>query len=132
MESRKVYSKKSKKKQKKTGNQFKDMTKTISRETETEENYRTKTNQTGTKDERTCYTCGTKGDKIRDCESKLNIFITFKENLSSQELNRIIEEYGTVKSIKIKAVQTGQKKKVTICFSKESEAQKAITNIKWY
>ena len=43
-----------------------------------------------------------KGHKIKDCESKLNVFITFKENLSSRELKRIMEEYGTVKRIKIK------------------------------
>ena len=83
-------------------NQFKHRTDTSSRETETEENDREKTNQSGIKDERTCYACGTKGHKIKDCESKLNIFITFKENSSSKELKRIIEEYGTVKSIKTK------------------------------
>ena len=44
------------------------------------------------------------------CKSKLNIFITYKENLNTQELKRIMEEYGTVKSIKIKELQIGQKK----------------------
>ena len=43
-----------------------------------------------------------------------------------------MDEYGTVKSIKIKEVQTGQKKQAMVCFSKESEAQEAITEIKWY
>ena len=27
----------------------------------------------------------------KDCESKLNIFITFKENLNSEELKRIMD-----------------------------------------
>ena len=87
-----------------TRNQFKERTNTSSRETETEENDREKTSQSVIKDEETCYTYGTKGHKIKDCESKLNIFITFKENLSPEELKRIMEEYGTVKSIKIKEV----------------------------
>ena len=47
---------------------------------------------------RLCY----KEAKKKNCESKLNIFITFKENLSTQKLKRMIEEYETVKSIKIK------------------------------
>ena len=42
-----------------------------------------------------------------------------------------MEEYGTAKCIKIKEVQTGQKKQVMVCFSKESEGQEAITEIKW-
>ena len=66
-------------------------------------------------------------------ERKLNIFLTYKENLNTLELKSIIKEYdGTVKSIKIKEVQTKQKKQAMVCFSKESEAQKAITEIKLY
>ena len=68
----------------------------------------------------------------KNCESKLNIFITFKENLSTQKLKRMIEEYETVKSIKIKEVLTGQEKQEMVCFPKEKEAQEAITGIKWY
>ena len=41
-----------------------------------------------------------------------------------------MEEYGTAKCVKIKEVQIGQKKQVMVCFSKESEAQEAITEIK--
>ena len=106
------------------GDQFKERTNTSSRETETKENDSEKTNQSGITDERTCYACGTKGHKIKDCESKLNIFITFKENLNSEELKRMMEEYGTVKSIKIKEVQTGQKKQAMVCFSKKEGHKK--------
>ena len=113
-----------------TENQFKERTHTSSRETETEENDRENTNQTGIKDWR-CYACGTKGHKIKDYESKLNIYFAFKENLSPQELRKIMEEYGTVKIIKIKEVQTGQKKQAMVCFSKESEIQEVITETKW-
>ena len=75
---------------------------------------------------RMCY----KRTQIKDCESKLNIFIAYKENLNTQELNRIMKEYGAVKSIKMKEVQTGQKKQAMVCFSKERKA-KGITEIKW-
>ena len=114
------------------GDQFKERTNASSRETETEENDSEKANQSRIKDERTCYACGTKGHKTKDCESKFNLFITFKENLSSEELKRIMEEYGIVKSIKIKEAQTGQKKQAMVCYSKEREAQEAITEIKGY
>ena len=43
-----------------------------------------------------------------------------------------MKEYGTVKSIKIKEVQTAQKKQAMVCFSKERDAQEAITEIKRY
>ena len=43
-----------------------------------------------------------------------------------------MEEYGIVKNIKIKEIQTEQKKQAMVCFLKESEAQEAITEIKWY
>ena len=44
----------------------------------------------------------------------------------------MMEKYGTIKRIKVKEVQTGQKKQAMVCFSKEREAQKAITEITWY
>ena len=115
-----------------TGNQFKGRPNASLRKTETIKNDREKTNQTGLKNERTCSTCGTKAHKIKDCESKHNIFIAFRENLSSQELKRIMEKYGTVKSIKVNEVQLGQKNQAIVSFSKKSKAQVAITKIKCY
>ena len=44
----------------------------------------------------------------------------------------MMEKYGTIKRIKVKEVQTGQKKQAMVCFSNEREAQKAITEITWY
>lgn len=46
-------------------NQFKQRTKTSSRNKETEENNREKIKQTGINDERTCYTYGIKGHRIK-------------------------------------------------------------------
>ena len=73
-----------------------------------------------------------KGHKIKDCESKHNIFIAFRENLIPQELKRIMEKYGTVKSIKVNEVQLGQKNQPIVSFSKKNKAQVAITKIKCY
>ena len=94
---------------------------TSSRIIETAENDRGKASQKGIKDERKCYACVTKGHKIKNCESKLSIFVAFKENLSTQKLKRIIEEHESVKSNKIKEVQTGQKKQEMVCLSKKRE-----------
>ena len=44
----------------------------------------------------------------------------------------MMEKYGTIKRIKVKEVQTGQKKQAMVCFSKERQAQEAITEIKGY
>ena len=74
-----------------TRNQFKERTNTSSRETETEEDNRENTNQAELKDERTRYNCGTKGHKIKNCGSQLNILIVYKENLNIQELQSVME-----------------------------------------
>ena len=42
-----------------------------------------------------------------------------------------MKEYGTARITKIKEVQTGQKKQAMVCFSKQTEAQEAIAEIKW-
>ena len=73
-----------------------------------------------------------KRTQIKECESKLNVFITIKGHISSEELKRIMEEYETVKSIKIKEVQAGQKKQSMACFSKKRKAQETVTEIKGY
>ena len=75
-----------------TRNQFKERADISSRETEIEENNRGKTNQTEKKHGKTCCTYGTKGHKIKECESELNFFMTCKEKLNTQELKSIIEE----------------------------------------
>ena len=54
-----------------------------------------------------------KDTKIKHCEGKLNICITFYD-LSTQQLKRIMEEHGNVKSSKTKEVQTGQKKQAIV------------------
>ena len=43
-----------------------------------------------------------------------------------------MKEYETVRITKIKEVQTGQKKQAMVCFSKQTEAQDAIAEIKWH
>ena len=104
------------KKATRTGNQSKERTKAGSKKIETEENDREKTNQIGIKDKRTCFSGGKKGHKTKDCESKLHIFIIYRGNLDTQELKGIKEEYGTLKSIKIKKVQTERKKRWWLLF----------------
>ena len=52
--------------------------------------------------------------------------------MSSQELQRIMEKYGTAKSIKVNEVQLRQKIQAIVSFSKKSKAQVAIAKIKCY
>ena len=105
-----------------TGSQFKKGTNTSSREKQklSKEIPEKKNNQTGIKDERTCYTCGTKGRKIKDCESKLNIQRKLKHT-RTEEYNGAI-----VKSIQIKEVQK-RKNKQTRFVSQRKEKHKKLS-----
>ena len=92
-----------------TGNQFNDRTNTSSRETETEENDRGKTNQSGKKDKRTCYTCGAK-----------NIFTRNEENIGG---------IWNCKKYQNKKTTNRTDKHEKIFFSRETEVHEAIIHI---
>ena len=51
-----------------------------------------------------CYGCGSKEHKIQKCNKKSNIFVTNSERrkIKEEEMRGIMEEYGEVKSLKLR------------------------------
>ena len=82
--------------------------------------------------ERQCYACNSKDHEIRNCNKKLNIFVTNKEGTSANQLRYIMEEYGKVKRIKIRPSNRFQVKAATVCHSEKEEAETAIKEINKY
>ena len=81
-----------------------------------------------------CYGCGSKEHKIQKCNKKSNIFVTNSERrkIKEEEMRGIMEEYGEVKSIKLRFHPNNTRNEAMICFSTEEEAQLAITEINTY
>ena len=81
-----------------------------------------------------CYGCGSKERKIQKCNKKNNIFVTNNERrkMKDEEMRGIMEEYGEVKSLKLRYHPNNTRNEVMICFSTEEEAQLAITEINTY
>ena len=81
-----------------------------------------------------CYGCGSKEHKIQKCNKKNNIFVTNNERrkMKDEEMRGIMEEYGEVKSLKLRYHPNNTRNEVMICFSTEEEAQLAITEINTY
>ena len=81
-----------------------------------------------------CYGCGSKEHKIQKYNKKSNIFVTNSERhkIREEEMRGIMEEYGEVKSIKLRFHPNNTRNEAMICFSTEEEAQLAITEINTY
>ena len=81
-----------------------------------------------------CYGCGSKEHKIQKCNKKNNIFVTNNERhkMKEEEMSGIMEEYGEVKSLKLRFHPNNTRNEVMIFFSTEEEAQLAITEINTY
>ena len=82
--------------------------------------------------ERQCYACNSNDHEIRNCNKKLNIFITNKEGTSAKQLRHIMEEYGNVTRNKIRSGNGYQVKAVMVCYSEKEEAEIAIKEINKY
>ena len=81
-----------------------------------------------------CYGCGSKEHKIQKCNKKSNIFVTNSERckIEEEEMRGIMEEYGEVKSLKLRFHPNITINEAMICFSTEKEAQLAIREISTY
>ena len=75
--------------------------------------------------------CGSKEYKIQKCTKKNNIFVTNRVRckIKEGEMRGIMEEYGEVKSLKLRFHPNNTRNEAMICFSTEEEAQLAITEI---
>ena len=75
-----------------------------------------------------------KCSQIQECNKKSNIFVTNSERrkIKEEEMRGITEEYGEVKSIKLRFHTNNTINEAMICFYTEEEAQLAITKINTY
>ena len=80
------------------------------------------------------YGCGSKEHKIQKCNKKRNIFVTNSDRckIKEEEMRGIMEEYGEVKSIKLRFYPNNTRNEAMTCFSTEEEGQLAITEINTY
>ena len=80
------------------------------------------------------YGCGSKQHKIQKCNKKSNIFVTNSERckIKEEEIRGIMEEYGELKSIKLRFHPDNTRNEAVICFSTEEEAQLRTTEINTY
>ena len=71
-----------------------------------------------------CYGCGSKEHKIQRCNKKKNLFVTNNERnkKKEEEMRGIMEDYGQVKSLKLRFHPNNKRNKSMICFSYEKEA----------
>ena len=82
------------------------------------------------KDERTCYNFGTRGHKIKCCESQLSILIAYKENL--KHTRTAVYHEGILNSEKHQNKRRTNRQKRDSGLFLKIEAQKSILEIKWY
>ena len=78
-----------------------------------------------------CYECGSKEHKIQKRKKKSSASVTNSERrkIKEAEIRGIMEEYGEVKSIKLKFRPNDTRNEAMVCFSTEEEAQLAIIEI---
>ena len=69
-----------------------------------------------------CYGYGSKEHKIQKCNKKSNMFNNERHKMKEEEMRRIMEEYGEVKSLKLRFHPNNTRNEAIICFSTKEEA----------
>ena len=78
------------------------------------------------------YACGLKGHKIKECQTKQNIYIVgLKKTVKSKlEIQEEMQKYGNIKSIKVRRDRHGYEiNEAMLCYATQKEAEEAITQI---
>ena len=79
-----------------------------------------------------CHACGLKGHKIKECQTKQNIYIVnLKKTLRSKlEIQEEMQQYGNIKSIKVRRDRYGYEiNEAMVCYTTQKEAEEAINQI---
>ena len=79
-----------------------------------------------------CHACGLEVHKIKECQTKQNIYIVNlkKTTKSKLEIQEEMQQHGHIKSIKIRRDRHGcEINKVMICYTTQKEAEESITQI---
>ena len=79
-----------------------------------------------------CHACGLKGHKIKECQTKQNIYIVnLKKTVRSKlEIQEEMQQYGNIKSIKVRRDRYGYEiNEAMVCYTTQKEAEEAISEI---
>ena len=86
-----------------------------------------------------CHACGLKGHKIKECQTKQNIYIVgLKKTVKSKlEIQEEMQKHGNIKSIKVRRDRHGYEiNEAMLCYTTHKETEEAITQInkgtKWH
>ena len=79
-----------------------------------------------------CHACDSSA--LRTRTKQRNIFVTFKERrkITERDMINVMEEYGTIKRLKVYNNIHTNNNKALICFETKEEAQRAIADINRY
>ena len=76
-----------------------------------------------------CHACGSEKHKIKDCESKRNLYIIYPKGnqIIEHKLRKELEKYGEVKSMRVRQNKHGRKGNIGMaCLATEVQAKLAI------
>ena len=93
-----------------------------------------KNSKSGANDGKDCHACDSSEHLIRTCTKQRNIFVTYKgrREITERDMINIMEEYGTIKRLKVCNKIHANNGKALICFETKEEAQRAIADINQY
>ena len=90
-----------------------------------------KSSKSDTNNGKNCHACDSSAHLIKTCTKQGNIFVTYKEKreITERDMIDIMEEYGTIKRLKVHNNIYTNNNKALICFETKEEAQRAIADI---
>ena len=93
-----------------------------------------KNSKSGANDGKNCHACDSSEHLIRTCTKQRNIFVTYKgrREITERDMINIMEEYGTIKRLKVCNKIHANNGKALICFETKEQAQRAIADINQY
>ena len=93
-----------------------------------------KNSKSGANDGKNCHACDSSEHLIRTCTKQRNIFVTYKgrREITERDMINVMEEYGTIKRLKVCNKIHANNGKALICFETKEQAQRAIADINQY
>ena len=93
-----------------------------------------KSNKSGANNGKKCHACDSGEYLIMACTKQRNIFVTYKERreITERDMINIMEEYGTIKRLKVQNNNHTSNSKALISFETKEEAQRAIADKNQY
>ena len=77
------------------------------------------------------HACGLKGDKIKECQTKQNIYVVnLKKTVRSKpEIQEEIQQYRNIKYIKVRHDYGYEINEAMVCYTTQREAEEAVSEV---